>query len=452
MAFAGLAGEIAERADYHPDILIQFHKVTLTLSTHDEGGSTDRASGSPGKWRRRRRTRWPDSLRAWARRPGTSSTTTALLAQCEVQAHRARPGRPHRNKSETAIRLVHGPSGVTAEGRDERSRTQNLRIAWEAAREAGAARVPAPPRRPTRPTRGSRVRRAQEKAAALAEGGAPRKLRSDPRAPALRRGPRRARSVPGSVAHVRAARPAETFGRWTRLLEEAVRGTRLGRVLDGKRAARVGDARARAAGSRGCRRLSGNGRGTSAAGWAWATPPPPSATIARRCAGTAGRGAPPMRRCARRDQSTSIARGRCRFRHVCAWAAGVWRWASRFSSPRHAGGPPSAGGSAHRPAGARGAGGALHRVDPAPRAAVLTVCAAARRSRIFAGFNAARCAAFRDWDMRCSRSWRWAASAYVAMDRATYPHGRGDICGWNPTSRALKTQVFRRTRRFSVAC
>ncbi len=89
----------------------------------------------------------------------------ALLAQCEVQAHRASgPGGQHRNKSETAIRLVHGPSGVTAEGKDERSRTQNLRIALERLREKLARRAyRPPPRRPTRPTRGSRVRRAQEK-------------------------------------------------------------------------------------------------------------------------------------------------------------------------------------------------------------------------------------------------------------------------------------------------
>jgi 4a-hydroxytetrahydrobiopterin dehydratase len=42
MAFAGTVGEMADRADHHPDILIQFHKVTLTLSTHDKGGITDR--------------------------------------------------------------------------------------------------------------------------------------------------------------------------------------------------------------------------------------------------------------------------------------------------------------------------------------------------------------------------------------------------------------------------
>ncbi len=42
MAFTGTVGELAERADHHPDILIQFSRVTLTLSSHDKGGVTDR--------------------------------------------------------------------------------------------------------------------------------------------------------------------------------------------------------------------------------------------------------------------------------------------------------------------------------------------------------------------------------------------------------------------------
>jgi 4a-hydroxytetrahydrobiopterin dehydratase len=42
MAFAGTVGELAERADHHPDILIQFSKVTLTLSSHDVDGISDR--------------------------------------------------------------------------------------------------------------------------------------------------------------------------------------------------------------------------------------------------------------------------------------------------------------------------------------------------------------------------------------------------------------------------
>lgn len=89
----------------------------------------------------------------------------ALLAQCDVQAHRASgPGGQHRNKSETAIRLVHKPSGVTAEGKDERSRTQNLRAALGRLREKLAKKAyRPPPRTKTKPTRGSKRRRVESK-------------------------------------------------------------------------------------------------------------------------------------------------------------------------------------------------------------------------------------------------------------------------------------------------
>lgn len=89
----------------------------------------------------------------------------ALLAQCDVQAHRASgPGGQHRNKSETAIRLVHGPSGISAEGKDERSRTQNLRAALGRLREKLARRAyRPPPRKPTRPTRAAKRRRVESK-------------------------------------------------------------------------------------------------------------------------------------------------------------------------------------------------------------------------------------------------------------------------------------------------
>lgn len=89
----------------------------------------------------------------------------ALLAQCEVQVHRAGgPGGQHRNKVETAIRLVHGPSGVTAEGKDQRSKTQNLRAALGRMREKLAKKAyRPPPRRKTKPTQGSKKRRLEGK-------------------------------------------------------------------------------------------------------------------------------------------------------------------------------------------------------------------------------------------------------------------------------------------------
>ncbi|MEQ8766656.1 MAG: 4a-hydroxytetrahydrobiopterin dehydratase [Planctomycetota bacterium] len=42
MAFASKVAGKAEAAQHHPDILIQYSKVTLTLSTHDAGGLTEK--------------------------------------------------------------------------------------------------------------------------------------------------------------------------------------------------------------------------------------------------------------------------------------------------------------------------------------------------------------------------------------------------------------------------
>jgi 4a-hydroxytetrahydrobiopterin dehydratase len=40
--FAAAVGHLAERAGHHPDILIQYKKVTLKLSTHSAGGLTEK--------------------------------------------------------------------------------------------------------------------------------------------------------------------------------------------------------------------------------------------------------------------------------------------------------------------------------------------------------------------------------------------------------------------------
>ena len=42
IAFVNKVAELAESADHHPDILIRYSKVTLTLSTHDAGGITEK--------------------------------------------------------------------------------------------------------------------------------------------------------------------------------------------------------------------------------------------------------------------------------------------------------------------------------------------------------------------------------------------------------------------------
>jgi 4a-hydroxytetrahydrobiopterin dehydratase len=40
MAFVNFVAAQAEKVDHHPDILIQYNRVTLTLSTHSAGGLT----------------------------------------------------------------------------------------------------------------------------------------------------------------------------------------------------------------------------------------------------------------------------------------------------------------------------------------------------------------------------------------------------------------------------
>jgi 4a-hydroxytetrahydrobiopterin dehydratase len=40
MLYTGAVAYLADTANHHPDVLIQWNKVTLTLSTHSAGGLT----------------------------------------------------------------------------------------------------------------------------------------------------------------------------------------------------------------------------------------------------------------------------------------------------------------------------------------------------------------------------------------------------------------------------
>lgn len=42
MAFVDRIATIAETQQHHPDILVRYNKVTLTLATHDAGGVTEK--------------------------------------------------------------------------------------------------------------------------------------------------------------------------------------------------------------------------------------------------------------------------------------------------------------------------------------------------------------------------------------------------------------------------
>ncbi len=42
IAFVNRVATLAEAADHHPDILVEYKNVTLTLTSHDAGGLTPR--------------------------------------------------------------------------------------------------------------------------------------------------------------------------------------------------------------------------------------------------------------------------------------------------------------------------------------------------------------------------------------------------------------------------
>jgi ribosome-associated protein len=94
-----------------------------------------------------------------------STDRDTLSRQVEVTFYRAGgPGGQHRNKTETGVRLLHRPSGLTAAASEERSQRLNRTIALERLRQKLLAYNTIPKRRvPTRMTAAGRQKRIEAK-------------------------------------------------------------------------------------------------------------------------------------------------------------------------------------------------------------------------------------------------------------------------------------------------
>jgi protein subunit release factor A len=92
-------------------------------------------------------------------------TDEGLLAECDVQVFRASgPGGQSVNTTDSAVRLIHRPSGIVVVGRRERSQLRNKHDCLKRLRVriAEAQRV-VPKRVATKPSRGAKQRRLESK-------------------------------------------------------------------------------------------------------------------------------------------------------------------------------------------------------------------------------------------------------------------------------------------------
>jgi len=88
-----------------------------------------------------------------------------LERDCDLAFFRASgPGGQHRNKAETAVRVVHRPTGTIAAATEERSQSRNREVALERLREKLRRKLaPKIPRRKTRIPGAARRARLDEK-------------------------------------------------------------------------------------------------------------------------------------------------------------------------------------------------------------------------------------------------------------------------------------------------
>jgi protein subunit release factor B len=95
----------------------------------------------------------------------TPLTIAALKNQIEITAFKSSgPGGQHKNKTESAIRIKHLPTGIIAVATESRSQIKNRELAWQRLIEKLAKRrQKRKPRLPTQPSRAAKEKRLAQK-------------------------------------------------------------------------------------------------------------------------------------------------------------------------------------------------------------------------------------------------------------------------------------------------
>jgi protein subunit release factor B len=95
----------------------------------------------------------------------TPLTIAALKNEVEITAFKSSgPGGQHKNKTESAIRIKHVPTGIIAVAAESRSQIKNRELAWQRLIDKLAKRrQKKKPRLPTRPSRAAKEKRLEQK-------------------------------------------------------------------------------------------------------------------------------------------------------------------------------------------------------------------------------------------------------------------------------------------------
>jgi protein subunit release factor B len=95
----------------------------------------------------------------------TPLTISALKGEVEITAFKSGgPGGQHKNKTASAVRIKHLPTGIIVVATESRSQIKNRELAWQRLIEKMAKRrQKRKPRLPTRPSKAAKEKRFEEK-------------------------------------------------------------------------------------------------------------------------------------------------------------------------------------------------------------------------------------------------------------------------------------------------